>query len=184
MKLIEKYLNEFDSTEFYKKEIEKLTIDDKRSLEELLLRLEKAGAKKPLSWAFSEITENIPQFGRFLFLKGLTNIVHNVKENMSFADDTDENYEENIFKVSEKLEKLIGKAELNNFLKSFTKGVMWQVVNLIDEGNYNTNGEPNWSLKELDKNNKTERNINGLHEDLIGFEDELDISLLEAIKRF
>lgn len=173
MKLIEKYLNQSESKDYYKKQIEKLSLDKKNELEILLSRLENAGAKDPLSWAYSEITENIPQFGRFLFLKGLLNIGNDVEENLGFADDVDENYEDDIFEVSSKLKELIGEDKFNNFLKSYTKGVMWQVANLIDDGNYNENGEPNWSLKEINDKDKTERAINGLHENLNEFEEEL-----------
>ncbi len=174
MSLIENYINNSENSEYYKKEIDQLNEEQRRELESLLQKMDNSGAKRPLGWALSEITENIPQFGRFLFLKGLFDILTDVEENMGLADDIDEIYEDDIFEVSEKLKNAIGEKELDNFLKSYAKGIMWQVTNLIDEGNYNSTGEPMWSLKESYKtNNTSERFINGLHENFNEFEDEL-----------
>ncbi len=175
MNIINKYIAESESNQYYKSKIDKLTEEQRNKLEILLQKLEDSGAKKPLSWALSETTENIPQFARFLFLKGLADIVSDVEENMGLADDVDENYEGNIFDVSNKLKGTIGELELNNFLISYAKGIMWQVANLIDNGNYNEKGEPMWSLKEIGKSEdgNSERFISGLHENLNNFEEEL-----------
>ncbi len=173
MNLLKKHIESSENKEYYRNRIKELDKNQKDKLENLLQKMNNSGAKRALGWALSEVTENIPQFGRFLFLKGLYNIINDVQDNMAFADDIDEDYEDDIFEVSEKLKKSIGEAALNNFLKSYTKGVMWQITNLIDEGNYNRNGEPGWCLKESKKDNTTNRFINGLHESFNEFEDEL-----------
>ena len=173
MNLTQKYIETSNYKQYYKEVVSKLDKAQKEKLEILLQKMDNSGAKKPLGWALSEITEDKAQFGRFLFLKGLFKITHNIKGNMSFADDVDGTYEENIFKVHAKLKNSIGEDALNNFLKSYTKGVMWQVVDQIDEGNYNTIGEPMWLLKETTNNKLKGRTINGLHEDFNEFEDEL-----------
>ncbi len=170
MNLIEKYIENSENTEYYKTAVEKLNAEQQNDLENLLEKMDHSGAKNPLGWALSEITENIPQFGRFLFLKELYGIINDVEENLAFADDVDENYEDDIFEVAKKLKKVIGDKGLNNFLKSYTKGVMWQVTNQID-GTYGF-GEVGWTLKEF-KNGVTKRSINGLHESFNEFEDEL-----------
>ncbi|MEW7280384.1 hypothetical protein ABW636_17470 [Aquimarina sp. 2201CG1-2-11] len=172
MNLIEKYIESSNSIEYYKDRIDKLSIKQREELENLLEKMNNSGAKEPLSWALSEITENIPQFGRFLFLKELYGIINGVEENMGFADDIDENYEEDIFEVAEKLKKSIGEKELNDFLKSYARGIMWQVTNQID-GTYNSSREVVWALKEV-KDGANERFISGLHENFNEFEDELE----------
>ncbi len=174
MNIIEKHLNNSNSREYYKREVEKLDIEQKEKLEKLLQKMENAGAKNPLSWAMSEITEGIPQFGRFLMLKGLNDITCDVEGNICLADDVDEYYENDIYKMSDKIKKIIGETAFNEFLKSYTKGVMWQVANLIDDGNYNQNNEPGWALSEVNNDGKTTgKFIGGLHESLNDFEEEV-----------
>lgn len=177
MKYIEKYINaKASNKKYYELQVDKFTPEQKEKLNALLEKMEKAGASDPLSWAFSEIRENIPQFARFAVLKGLFDIVDDVEGNIDFACDVDERYEEDIYEVKEKLSKVIGEKQLNAFLKSYTKGVMWQVTNLLDEGNCMEDNEPGWILSELDNDgNTTNRYINGLHESLNEFEEELDI---------
>ncbi len=171
MSLIEKYIEQSEDKGYYSEEISKLNEEQKKQLEILLQKLDDCGAKDPLSWAHSEVRENIPQFARFLFLKGVFEIIDDTEENMALADDVDEDYAEDIFEVSEKLEEAIGSEELNEFLKSYTRGVVWQVLNHIDEGNYNNKSLPEWSLKET--SNSANRNIGGLHESFNEFKDEL-----------
>ncbi len=169
MKKIEEFINSSDDSKYYNFIYDKLSETQKEELLKLVLKLDNAGAKKPLSWAFSEIEEGIPQLSRFIFLKHIFAIIDDLDGNISLADDIDEFYETDIYAVSEKIEKYLGKNEFHNFLKSYTKGVMWQVLNLIDEGNYNEDGYPMWLLKE----DNSEKNIGGLHESFDEFEEEL-----------
>ncbi|OJJ14635.1 hypothetical protein BKI52_42155 [marine bacterium AO1-C] len=174
MSLIEKYIASSDNEKYYRERLDQLDQTQKAKLEDLLDRLEKAGAKKPLDWALSNVEESIPQFARFLMLKGLFEIIEDIEGNMGFAEDVDESYEDDIEEVSNQLKTAIGEDGLNKFLKSYTKGVMWQVINLIDEGNYNTNGDPGWVLKEVNSEGKiTGKNVGGLHESFVDFEEEI-----------
>ena len=173
MRSIEKYLQNSTDKDYYESSIDKLDDEQKKELEELLQNLDEAGAKEPLGWALSQITEGIPQFGRFVFLRELYNIINDTEENLALADDIDEGYEEDIFEVVDKLKETLGEQKFDNFLKAFTKGVMWQVINLIDEANHNQKGEPKWSLKEIKNDNTIGKTLGGLHESFNQFEDEL-----------
>lgn len=169
MKTIQDYIDQSEDKAYYTREYENLSTEQKEKFEGLVLALDSENASRPLGWALSETTENIAQFSRFLFLKGMFDIANDVEGNIDLALDVDEDYEEDIFEVAEKLEEVIGKKELNDFLKSYSKGMMWQIFNFIDEGNYNSEDKPMWTLKE----DKTNRNIGGLHENFDGFEEEL-----------
>jgi len=174
MSLIEKYIASSGDEKYYRKRVDQLDQNQQAKLEDLLRKLEKAGAKKPLDWALSDVEESIPQFARFLMLKRLFEIIEDIEGNIGFADDVDENYESDIEEVCDQLKTAIGEEVLNKFLKSYTKGVMWQVINLIDEGNYNTNGDPGWVLKEVSSEGKvTGKNVGGLHESFSDFEEEI-----------
>ncbi len=174
MKYIEKYLT-IRTPKYYSLQISKLNDAQKEDLERLLEKLEKSGSRDPLSWALSEVQENIPQFARFSMLKGLVEIVDDVEGNIGLSDDVDEDYREDIFEIQKRLIKAISEEELNAFLKSYTKGVMYQVANLIDEGNAGADNQPGWVLSEINNDGDlTGRFINGLHESLSEFENELD----------
>ncbi len=174
MKFIEKHINKTSHKSYYESQIEELTKEQIDRLEKLVEKLDASGSANPLGWALSEVQENIAQFARFSMLKGLYEIVDDVDGNLTLADDVDEVYEAEIFDVKETLSKVIGEDALNAFLKSFTKGVMWQVANLMDEGNYQEKNQPGWVMSELgDDGDFTGRSINGLHESFNGFENEM-----------
>ena len=171
MKNLEKYLEASSHKEFFERRISKLTEEQKSELEDLVIRLDNAGAKNPLQWAFSEVSENIPQFGRFLVLKKLFEIAKSPKENISTAIDFDDEVEEKFLEIS----KIVGKKKFLDFLISFSKGIMYNVVELIDEGNRNMDEDKvNWVLLKTDEEGKhSEQIIQGLHEDFLEFEDEI-----------
>jgi hypothetical protein len=79
-KKLEKYINASSDTEYFEQSISKLNDKQKSELEDLAIRLDNAGAKNPLQWAYSEVRENIPQFGRFLVLKRLFEIAKSPKK--------------------------------------------------------------------------------------------------------
>lgn len=174
MKYIEKHINQTSQKTYYASQIEELSKEQRDGLEKLVEKLDASGSTNPLGWALSEVQENIAQFARFSMLKGLYEIVDDVDGNLALADDIDEVYDAEIFDVKETLRKVIGEDALNAFLKSFTKGVMWQVANLMDEGNSQEKNQPGWVLSELNTDGHfTDRSINGLHESFNGFEDEM-----------
>ncbi|MDR0524705.1 MAG: hypothetical protein LBG90_02395 [Spirochaetaceae bacterium] len=173
MEILEKYIDASPYKKIFVKGISELTETQKSELENLVIRLEKAGAKNPLQWAFSEIKENIPQFGRFLVLKRLFEITKSPKENVSMASDFDDEIEDKFSEIS----KIIGEEKFLDFLLSFSKGIMYNVTELFDEGNRNMEEDKvNWILLKTDENGKhSEQIIQGLHEDFLEFENEIKI---------
>jgi hypothetical protein len=173
MKNLEKYLDTYDASdkEFFMRGISELTEKQKSEMEDLLIRLDRAGAKNPLSWAFSEITENLPQFGRFLVLKKLFEIAKSPSQNIAMAFDFDDEIDDKFSEIS----KMVGEDKLLDFLSSFSKGIMYNVVELFDEGNRNVKEDKaDWVLLKTDENGKhSEQIINGLHEDFLNFENEM-----------
>jgi hypothetical protein len=175
MEKLEKYLDSLPNSEFgkeyYVRRISELTEKQKSEMEDLVIRLDNAGAKKPLQWALSEVRENIPHFGRFLVLKKLFEIAKSPKDNLSIAFDFDEEIEDKFLEIS----NMVGEEKFLDFLTSFSKGVMYNVVELIDEGNRNVDKDKvNWFLLKTDENGKhSEQIIQGLHEDFLEFEDEI-----------
>ncbi|MFT0212316.1 hypothetical protein VQ643_06825 [Pseudomonas sp. F1_0610] len=157
--------------------------------EDLINRLKQAGAKNPKSWASSEISENIAQFGRFLMLKNLTQLHNDIQGNLSYAGDigcsvapeyqalceklANGTQKPESVVVYEKLCELLGEQNIAYFLHDYGKGLIGQVIDLLDEGNYNLEQDKvGWLLVETDEHGMTtDRPIQGLHEDFLEFEE-------------
>ncbi|GAA3732102.1 MULTISPECIES: hypothetical protein [Flavobacterium] len=170
MEEIERLILGSKEQKYYRHAIKGFSKSELNDFERLALQLEEAGALDPLGWAFSEIKEGIPQAGRFLVLKGLFDIIKSPEENISLAYDFDEEVEEKYLDI----QKLVGEEKLSDFLKTFSKGIISNVIDLLDYGNCNSDGEIGWVLVKTDKEgNLTEKIISGLHEDFLDFEDEL-----------
>ncbi|MBD0779941.1 hypothetical protein HPE56_19255 [Maribacter sp. ANRC-HE7] len=171
MKHTQKHLEISEHKDFYEKSISKLTAEQKVEFENLVIRLENAGAKKPLGWASSEITEKIPQFGRFLVLKSFFDIAKSTEVNISMASEFDEDIEEKLEEIKEK----IGEEKLFDFLLSYSKGMIYNLVEIIDEGNREIERDKiSWTLIKTDENSEpTGQIIQSLHEDFLEFEDEI-----------
>ncbi|MFH6992579.1 hypothetical protein [Flavobacterium sp. FlaQc-48] len=169
MEEINRLISVSKDSKYYSHKIKEFNEKELKEFETLALRLEKAGAANPLSWAFSEVKEGIPQFGRFLVLKNLFDIIESPKENISLAEDFDEEIETKYLDI----EKVVGEEKLSDFLKTFSKAIISNVVSLLDEGNFNSDRDKiSWALVKTDENNNlTEQVISGLHEDFIDFED-------------
>lgn len=116
----------------------------------------------------SNLTNKDP---RHLVLKGLFDIINDPKGVAEEAAGFDEQIEAQ-YKA---LIQVFGKQKCEQFLASFSKGLMYQVVNFIDEGNVNMEKDGfSWRLFETDEKEQcTNKPIGGLHED---FED-LNLSL-------
>lgn len=136
---------------------------------DLCEQLKVAGATNPKSWANSELQENIPQFARFLVLKGLTDIYRDVEENISEMDI----YSDEATEIYQKLASQFDKQELKELLHTYGKSIIGKVIDMLDEGYlYSVNDNVGWSLMELDDTGTTTgRLIQGLHEDFIEFEE-------------
>jgi len=175
MEKLEKYLNALPDSEYgkeyYVRKISELTEMQKAEMEDLVIRLDKAGAKEPLSWAFSEVTENIPQFGRFLVLKKLLEIEESPKDNILIASDFDRSVKDRFLEIS----NMVGEEKMLEFLTSFSRGIMWQIVELLDDGNENYKEDRvNWVLFKTDENlDYPEPTISGLHESFLEFKNEI-----------
>ncbi|HEJ9629280.1 hypothetical protein [Proteus terrae] len=142
---------------------------------DLCEQLKAAGATNPKSWANSELQENIPQFARFLVLKGLTDIYHDVEGNLSEI----ESYSDEATEAHQKLASQFDEQELKELLHFYGKSIIGKVIDMLDQGYlYDVNDNVGWSLMELDnKGTTTDRLIQGLHEDFLEFEEsELDLN--------
>jgi len=170
MDKILKYIEQSKYKEYYLKEFEILSEEDKSSLLNLVEKLDKAGAKEPLSWAFSEVKENIPQFGRFLVLHEMFRIINDPKGNLSMAEDMDGD-----ISLAKKIIDDYGEKEFNTFLKAFTKGVMWSVAtDIIDGTNERAfSDDASWAIFETNELSNKPRIIQGIHEEFYDFEEEL-----------
>lgn len=136
---------------------------------DLCEQLKTAGATNPKSWANSELQENIPQFARFLVLKGLTKIYRDVEGNINEMDI----YSDEATEVYQKVASQFDEKALKELLHFYGKSMISKVINMLDEGYlYDVNDNVSWSLMELnDKGTTTDRLIQGLHEDFLEFEE-------------
>lgn len=173
--LTKKYIEKSEDIKYYTHRVEQLNEEQQNKLENLIGKLANAGAKNPLSWAMSEVTEGIPQFGRFLILKNLFGLINHPKDSLEMAEDVAEDYEGDILETAAKLSNFLGEKQFNDFLKAYTKGVMWEVATLLDEGNHNFKEDGvDWVLNKVDQNgHNTGQAIQGLHEDFQEFENEI-----------
>lgn len=171
MEHIQKHLDNSADKKYYQHIISKLTDKQKEEFENLVIRLDNAGAKNPLQWASSEIKEGIPQFGRFLMLKNLFKIGKSIDGNISTAGDFDEDFDEKHTEIK----NTIGEEKLLDFLTSYSKGIIYNVIGLLDEGNIDADRDKiSWTLMKTDENfDPTGQIIQGLHEDFLEFEDEM-----------
>ncbi|MCT6516344.1 MULTISPECIES: hypothetical protein [Enterobacterales] len=136
---------------------------------DLCEQLKAAGATDPKSWVKSELQENIPQVARFLVLKGLTDIYHDVDENIGEMDI----YSDEVTDVYQKLASQFDNQELKRLLHFYGKSVIGKVIDMLDQGYlYDVNAKVGWSLMELNEQGETtDRLIQGLHEDFLEFDE-------------
>jgi hypothetical protein len=171
MERIKTILENSSNKIYYEQNISKFTDEQKNEFIDLVLRLDNAGAKNPLQWAYSETKEKIPQFGRFLVLKKLLEIAKSVEDNVAMASDEDYEIEEQFLEI----QKIVGEKKLKDWLISYSKGLVYNLLELFDEGNRDYEKDRiSWALVKTDEEcEPTGQIIEGLHEDFIGFEDEI-----------
>ena len=152
---------------FCEQQISKRSGAQQADLLGLVERLIAAGATHPMQWAFSEVSENKPQFARFLILKKLTDIASDTATNIALAMDADDEVEDDF----SELLATVGEAKLNKFIKAYGQGLISNVIGLLDEGNtYTERDGTSWMLMETESSGKlTGRIIEGLHEDFLEF---------------
>jgi hypothetical protein len=137
-------------------------------LETLAFELHAQGAIEPISWAMSEITENIAQRARYYALREFNLLTENIPANLASSCDFNED-PENIFND---ICEAIGKKETEEFLMAYGKGMISIALNIIDYG-YSPGATVGWSLTETDADGvPTGRLVSGLHEDWLEFEEQ------------
>lgn len=171
MKNTLKHLENSEHKEFFSKQIEGLSDAKKIELENLIMKFENAGAKNPLNWALSEITESIPQFSRFLVLKSLFDIAQSVDENLTVAEYFDTGIKASLTEIKEKTEQ----EKIYKLLNSYSKGIIYRIIGMLDEGNPKSDSDKrSWLLIETDEfSEPTGQIIQGLHENFSDFEKEV-----------
>ena len=88
--IIEKEVLNDSSKQFYLREISELDKEKQQEIINLVDKMEQAGFKNNFSNAFSEVTENIPQFARMTVFKELHKISRDIDANCDYADDFEE----------------------------------------------------------------------------------------------
>ena len=78
-------LNE-SAKQFYLREISELDKEKQQEIINLVGKMENAGFKNNFSNAFSEVTENIPQFARMTVFKELHKISRDIDANCDYAE--------------------------------------------------------------------------------------------------
>ncbi|HEX6431381.1 MAG TPA: hypothetical protein VF008_27005 [Niastella sp.] len=174
MKEIQKHLERSADKKYYEHRISKLSETEKDRLELLVIKMANAGAKEPLRWAFSELQEGIPQFARFMILKSLYQSAHDVQGSIDCGND----FDRHINTTHKEIAAAVGEEKLQQFLINYSKGMLYNMLGIFDEGNFDFESEDSWQLVEFNRNSDTlGKPISGLHEDFIEFNQQLDSPL-------
>lgn len=156
----------------YEYELSKMSEEKKQQLETFVVRLVKEGAKNPLSWAFSEVQEGIPQFARFMIIKNMYLCAYDVAGNV----DAGEEFDQQTSNIHQEIVEKIGTEKLHQFLKSYAKGMLYNMVGVFDEGNLDYESDYSWQLMQYNPVTDTlGRPVSGLHEDFLEFDAEIEI---------
>lgn len=144
-------------------DIEEMSEEQIAQLKELVLRMEAAGSTEPLPWAVSEVVEGIPQFARYRVMSELVNIAEDTDRGTAYAGI----YSDTFDAMHEKMKAAVGEDLLKEYLQAYGKGLMGEIIELIDNGNETAERDQlNWVLTET----YTGQAIDCLHEDFLEFE--------------
>ena len=135
-----------NAKEFYLSGITNLDAKKQKAILDLVIKMDKAGFRNNIPAAYSEVTENIPQFARMSVFKEMQKIVRDIEGNLELADDF---YEDD-------------KELLDKFNACFTK-----FYSFLDEGNPRSEEDDlNWVLLETKADGShNDRVIEGFLED-------------------
>lgn len=149
--------------EFYLSNIRCLDTKKQEAILDLVIKMDKAGFKNNIPAAYSEVTENIPQFARMSVFKEMQNIVRDIEGNLELAD---EFYEEDS-ELLDKFNDCFSDNEAQKFLQIYTKAVISKFYSFLEEGNPRANEDDlNWALLETKADGShSERIIEGFLED-------------------
>lgn len=157
----------------YAYELSKLSEAEKQQLEALVARMVKDGAKKPFEWAWSEFREGIPQWARFMILKGMYQSAYDIPGNIDSGDEFDQETGNTYQGIVEK----VGKEKLHQFLTSYARGMLYNMIGIFDEGNFDNESNDSWLLMTQDRESgEPVKPISGLHEDFMEFDQEIEIN--------
>jgi len=172
MKILQEYLEKLSDNEQkrYRYELSKLTEAQVAQLETLVQRMGRSGAAQPLSWAWSEFREGIPQWARFMILKamygGARDIEGNVNAAAEFLPETTGIYE--------MLSAVVGPERLAQFLEGYSKGMLYNLLGTFDEGNPDYDEQDSWLLVTHDRETgELGKPISGLYGDFLEFDQEI-----------
>ena len=174
MKEINKCIEQLSENEQkrYRYELSKMDEAQIQRLETLVARMVKYGAKRPLSWAWSEFKEGIPQWARFMILKSMYVSIYHVKGNV----DSGSEFNPRMNEVYQEIVAVTGEERLKQFLIAYGKGMLYTMLDVFDEGNTNYESNDSWVLVQYDREKEaTGKPISGLHEDFLDFEQEINL---------
>ncbi|HEU4496013.1 MAG TPA: hypothetical protein VFR70_03090 [Flavobacterium sp.] len=174
MEEIKKQLNHLPDNrrKSYEYRLSKMSEAESQQLEALVVRMVKEGATNPLSWAFSQWDEGIPQYERFMILKNLYQYADDVAGSVDSANDFDPGFAS----AWQEICKAVGEEKLRKFLTSYGRGLFQSMLDILDEGNPDHESDDSWQLMQYNRTTEaTGRPISGLHEDFIDFDQQLKL---------
>ncbi len=155
----------------YRYELSKLDDTQQARLEALVVRMVQSGATRPLSWAWSEFREDIPQWARFMVIKSMYQSAYDVAGNVDGADEFSPGSSE----IYEELLAITGAEKLNHFFASYGKALLYNMLDILDEGNTDYECNDSWQLVTYYREKgKSGRPISALHEDFLEFDAEIN----------
>ena|GEM_PF-130987 len=152
-----------NAKEFYLSGIANLDAKKQKAILDLVIKMDKAGFRNNIPAAYSEVTENIPQFARMSVFKEMQKIVRDIEGNLELADDFYEDDKE----LLDKFNACFTDEEAERFLQIYTKAVISKFYSFLDEGNPRAEEDDlNWVLLETKADGShNDRVIEGFLED-------------------
>lgn len=127
---LDELIERSDSAAYYGHALSQLVEAQRALFAQYALALHHNGAAKPLSWAHSEVRENIAQRARFYALKELWQSTSDVEGNLYAARDFDHAVEDMFREFSH----AIFKARAQAFLQAYGRGLLNMIASVIDDG--------------------------------------------------
>ena len=162
-KIIENSNLSDNAKEFYLSGVTNLDAKKQKSILDLVIKMDKAGFRNNIPAAYSEVTENIPQFARMSVFKEMQKIIRDIEGNLELADDFYEDDKE----LLDKFNACFTDEEAERFLQIYTKSVISKFYSFLDEGNPRAEEDDlNWVLLETKADGShNDRVIEGFLED-------------------
>lgn len=134
------------------------------------------GAGDPESWADSEVSENIPQLARFMFLKGAwqrivrdddTQWIDDVLQNV--PAESNDPYAGAAHAVRQMLDAGVSKLAIAQLVRATQAEFLFDLCYMLDDSSSVDGNDDyvDWSFVELDADGNPGRPINGLHESVL-----------------